>query len=80
MENDQMLILDAARTAASDRCTVSVHVGDRSHRAIRVAGCFAQDARDICSDISKAIEPFVFDKHQYPAVVVQAGIALVWWR
>ena len=78
--NNQSAIFTAAKQAAGDAATVAIHAGDKSHRAIRVTGCFSRDARAVCERISDAIEPLVIKRGGYPAVRCGGDMALVWWQ
>ena len=63
--------LKIAKKVAADRADVSAHYGTdkRKDRAVRITGCFANEARDVAHDIAEAING---------TVAAQAGFVCVW--
>lgn len=44
-----------AREIANGECTLAWHEGDRGHRAIRISGCWPEDARRVGLAIQRAL-------------------------
>ena len=64
--------LRIAKQVAGKDCKVSLHRGDRHNRAIRISGCFPDEARAIGREIEKALE--VKD-----GLRIDPGFAAVWF-
>jgi len=75
----ELKIIEVATMAANGRCEVAIHAGDKGHRAVRITGCFTDDARDIANDIAAALTKII-RKDGYPVVRTDAGWCAVWYR
>lgn len=69
--------LAIAKRIAGDRATVSVHQGEHGHRAIRITGCFADEARAVAREIAAALPE---RRGGYPSVTTAAQFVAVWYR
>lgn len=78
-------ILAAAQTAVDAAAEIgrpfvlTVHVGDRGHRALKVYGCPISEAQEHCAAVAEAIRSRCFGR-DYPAVRINGGDALVWYH
>lgn len=63
--------LKIAKKVAANRADVSAHYGadKRKDRAVRITGCFADEAKVVARDIANAIDG---------TIAVQAGFVCVW--
>ena len=67
--------LRLAKEIAGDRCTVKLHHGAGSARAIRITGCFPEQAADVGREIEAALQA---TGNQYAGFRLAAGFAAVW--